>query len=135
ALVMCSVGVPAYLLARRVVRPGAALAAAALSVALPASVYVGSLMTENVFYPLFVWFALALVSALDRPTVRRQLIVLALCLLLFLTRAQAVVLLAAVLTAPLVLAWIERGRPRKLSAWKPLYACVALVIVGVVVGQ
>jgi glycosyltransferase involved in cell wall biosynthesis len=135
ALVLCSVVVPVYLLARRVVRPGAALAAAALSVALPASVYVGSLMTENVFYPLFVWFALALVSALDRPTLRRQLVVLALCLLLFLTRAQAVVLLAAVLTAPLVLAWIERGRPRRLSAWKPLYACVALVVAAVVIGE
>src|SRR5581483_4482834 len=47
ALVMCSAVFPAYLLARRVVRHGYALAAAALSVALPALVYVGTLMTEN----------------------------------------------------------------------------------------
>jgi glycosyltransferase involved in cell wall biosynthesis len=133
ALLMCSVVVPVYLLARRVVRVPAALAAAALAVALPASVYVASLMTENVFYPLFAWFALALVAALDRPTLRRQVVVLALCVLLFLTRAQAVVLFAAVLTAPLALAWIERGRPRSLRAWRPLYGLVAVVALAVVV--
>jgi len=134
ALVMSSVVFPVYLLARRVVRPGAALAAAALSVAAPPLVYVASLMTENVFYPLFAWLALALVAALDRPTLRRQLIVVALCVLAFLTRAQAVALFAAVLTAPLALAWIERGRPRSLRAWRPLYAAVALaaVLVGIV---
>jgi glycosyltransferase involved in cell wall biosynthesis len=133
ALLMCSALVPVYVLARRVVRVPAALAAAALAVALPATVYVASLMTENVFYPLFAWFALALVAALDRPTLRRQIVVLALCVLLFLTRAQAVVLFAAVLTAPLVLAWIERGRPRSLRAWRPLYGLVALVALAVVV--
>jgi glycosyltransferase involved in cell wall biosynthesis len=133
ALVMSSVVVPVYLLARRVVRPGAALAAAALSVAAPPLVYVASLMTENVFYPLFAWLALALVAALDRPTLRRQLIVVVLCVLAFLTRAQAVALFAAVLTAPLALAWIERGRPRSLRAWRPLYAVVALAAVLVMI--
>src|SRR3989440_7742260 len=126
ALVMCSTVVPAYLLARRVVRPGAALAVAALSVALPSLVFVGTLMTENAFYPVFVWLAFALVVALERPTVRNQVAVLVLCGVAFLTRAQAVALVAAVLTAPLVLAWIERGRPRRLSAWKPLYGIVGL---------
>jgi len=133
ALLMSSVVVPVYLLARRVVRPGAALTAAALSVFAPPMVYVASLMTENVFYPLFAWLALALVAALDRPTLRRQLIVVALCLLAFLTRAQAIALFAAVLTAPLALAWIERGRPRSLRAWRPLYALVAFAAFAVVV--
>ncbi|HEY3543723.1 MAG TPA: glycosyltransferase family 4 protein [Gaiellaceae bacterium] len=133
ALVICSVVFPVYLLARRVVRMEAALAAAALAVAAPATVYAASLMTENVFYPLFAWFVLALVAVLDAPTLRRQLIVLALCVLLFLTRAQAIVLFAAVLTAPLALAWIERGRPRALRAWRPLYALVALAGLAVVV--
>jgi glycosyltransferase involved in cell wall biosynthesis len=133
ALVMSSVVVPVYLLARRVVRPGSALTAAALSVFAPPMVYVASLMTENVFYPLFAWLVLALVAALDRPTLRRQLIVVALCVLAFLTRAQAIALFAAVLTAPLALAWIERGRPRSLRAWRPLYALVAFATVAVVV--
>jgi glycosyltransferase involved in cell wall biosynthesis len=131
AFAICSVVFPVYLLARRVVRPGAAYAAAALAVAIPPLVYAGSLMTENVFYPLFAWFVLALVAALERPTLRNQLLVLALCAVAFLTRAQAVALFAAALLAPLVLAWIERGRPRRLSAWKPLYGLV--VGAGVVV--
>src|SRR5436190_1349955 len=126
ALVMCSVVLPVYLLARRVVRPPAALAAAALAVAVPSLAYTGTLMTENVFYPVFAWVVLALVLALERPTLRRQVVVLALCALAFLTRAQAVALVAAVLTAPLALAWIERGRPRRFGAYKPLYGAVAL---------
>jgi glycosyltransferase involved in cell wall biosynthesis len=124
ALAMCSVVFPTYLLARRVVRPGAALASAALAVAIPSMIYVGTLMTENVFYPVFAWLAYALVLALERPTLRRQLVLLALCALAFLTRAQAVAAIAAALTAPLVLAWIERGRTRRLGAWKPTYGIV-----------
>ena len=123
---MCSVVLPVYLLAQRVVRPGAALAAAALAVALPSLAYVGTVITENVFYPVFAWLVLALVLMLERPTLRRQLTVLALCALAFVTRAQAVALVAAVLTAPAALAWIERGRPRRLAAFKPLYGAVAL---------
>jgi hypothetical protein len=133
ALAMCSVVFPTYLLARRVVRPGYALAAAALAVAVPSTIYVGTLMTENAFYPIFMWAAYVLVLALERPTLKRQLILLALCALAFLTRAQAVALFAAVVTAPLALAWIERGRPRRLSAWKPTYALVVLAGVLVVI--
>jgi glycosyltransferase involved in cell wall biosynthesis len=133
ALLMCSVVLPVYLLARRVVRPGAAFAAAALAVAIPPMVYVGTLMTENVFYPLFAWLAFALVVALERPTARNQIVVLALCVLLFLTRAQAIALVAAVLTAPLALAWIERGRPRRLAPWRIAYGLVGLGVVGVLV--
>jgi glycosyltransferase involved in cell wall biosynthesis len=125
ALAICSVVLPVYLLARRVVRPGAAFVSAAFSVAIPPMIYTGTLMTENAFYPIFVWVAYALVLALERPTLRRQLILLALCALAFLTRAQAVALVGAALAAPLLLAWIERGRPRRLSEWKPLYAVVA----------
>lgn len=134
ALLFCSVVAPVYLLARRVVRPGFAFTAAALSVAVPSAVYIGTLMTENVFYPIFMWLAYALAVALQRPTVRNQLFVLALCALAFLTRAQAVALVAAVVTAPLALAWIERGRPRNLRAWKALYGLViAAAVLGTVV--
>jgi hypothetical protein len=88
-------------------------------------VYVGTLMTENAFYPIFLWLAFALLLMLERPTLARQLAVLALCMLAFVTRAQTVALVAAVLTAPLALAWIERGRPRRLGAYKALYGIVA----------
>ena len=134
ALAMCSVVFPTYLLARRVVRPGFALGAAALAVALPSTIYIGTLMTENAFYPVFMWLAYLLVRALEQPTARRQVAVLALCAIAFLTRAQAVAVVAAVLTAPLALAWIERGRPRRLAAWKTTYAiAVAAALLVVVV--
>jgi glycosyltransferase involved in cell wall biosynthesis len=124
ALALSSAVFPAYLLARRVVRTPAALAAAALAIAIPSMAYAGTLMTENVFYPIFLWLAYALVLMLERPTLKRQLLLLALCALAFLTRAQAVALVAAALTAPLALAWIERGRPQRLKAFAPLYGIV-----------
>jgi hypothetical protein len=133
ALSMCSVVFPTYLLARRVVRPGYALVAAALAVAAPSTIYIGTLMTENAFYPIFMWAAWALVRALEQPTARRQIVLLAFCALAFLTRAQAVALVAAGVTAPLLLAWIERGRPRRLGAWKPLYGIVAVAAVATIV--
>jgi hypothetical protein len=132
-LLMCSALLPTYLLARRVVRPPAALLAAAVSVALPSLAYTGTLMTENVFYPIFLWLAFALVLALERPTLVRQLVLLALCALAFETRAQTVALVVAVLSAPLVLAWIERGRARRLAAFVPLYAAVGAAAVLTVV--
>ena len=133
ALVVCSAVVPAYLLARRVVRPHAALLAAALTVAVPSTVYAGTLMTENVFYPVFLWLALALVAALERPTAARQLLLVAVCALAFVTRAQTVAIVVAVLSAPVVLAWIERGRPQRLKAFAPLYGIVAAAAVIVIV--
>ncbi len=134
ALLMCSAVVPAYLLARRVVRPHAALVAGALAVAIPSTVYAGTIMTENIFYPVFLWLALALVAALERPTLVRQLLLLAACALAFATRAQTVAIVVAVLTAPIVLGWIERGRPPRLKAFAPLYGIVgaAAVVVSVV---
>jgi 4-amino-4-deoxy-L-arabinose transferase-like glycosyltransferase len=49
SVLMSLAAVPAYLLARRVVRPSLALVAAALTVAVPSLVYTGTLMTETVF--------------------------------------------------------------------------------------
>jgi Dolichyl-phosphate-mannose-protein mannosyltransferase len=134
-LVMCSAVAPAYLLARRVLRPAGSLAVAALTVAIPSLAYTGTLMTENVFFPIFLWLSLALVLVLERPTLARQALVLALCALAFETRAQTVALVAAVLSAPLVLAWIERGRRQQLAAFAPLYGVVGAAVVLTVVVQ
>lgn len=111
--------VPAYFLARRVVQPGLALLAAVLSVALPSTLYAGTLMTENAFYPLFLCAALALVLALERPTPARVVVLLAVAGLAFATRAQAIVLAPAILTAPLLL-----GR-RRLREYRWLYGLTA----------
>jgi len=45
---------------------------------------------------------------------------LALCLLAFLTRSQAIVLIPAVATAPLVLAWLDQRRLRLLAGFKAI---------------
>ena len=103
SVLMSLAAVPAYLLARRVVRPSLALVAAGLTVAVPSLVYTGTLMTENVFYPLFLTCALLLVLVLERPTRLRIFALLALSFVAFLTRAQAVALVPAILTAPLLL--------------------------------
>ena len=97
--------------------------------------YTGTLMTETVFYPLFVCVALALVLALERPTIQRQLVLLGLCVLAFLTRSQAIVLLPAVATAPLLLAWLDRRRLRMLADFRVLYGVLAAGVVGVLAVQ
>ncbi len=104
ALVMSLAAVPAYFLARRVLSEPLALVAAALTVAVPSMVYTATLMTENAFYPLFLCAALAMVLWLERPTPLRTAIVLGVCLVAYLTRQQAVALLPALLTAPLLVA-------------------------------
>src|SRR5581483_6392629 len=120
ALVFCSAVLPASLLA---------LAAAALAVLVPSGAYAGTVMTENVFYPVFLWLSLALVAALERSTLRNQLLLLLACAVAFETRAQTVAIVVAVLTAPFLLAWIERGRTSRLKAFAPLYSIVAAVAV------
>jgi hypothetical protein len=77
ALLMSLTAVPVYLLARRLLAPPLSLLAALLAVALPSLAYTGTVMTENIFYPLFVTAALQLVLVLERPTPARQLGLLA----------------------------------------------------------
>jgi hypothetical protein len=117
-VLMSLAAVPAYFLARRVVQPGLALVVATLTVAVPSMIYTGTLMTENAFYPLFVACALALVLALERPSLPRLAVLLGLTLVAFLTRAQAIAIVPAILTAPLLL-----GRAR-LREFRWLYAAI-----------
>jgi hypothetical protein len=132
SVLMSLAAVPTYFLARRVVRPPLALVASLLAVAIPSMVYTGTLMTENAFYPLFVCVALLLVHVLDRPTAKNQLALLALLVLAYETRQQALALFPAVLTAPLLL-----GPRRAFSGFRVLYgtvagvAALALVVQGV----
>jgi hypothetical protein len=123
ALVMSLAAVPVYFIARRVIGPWLSLLAAALAVSLPSLVYTGTVMTENVFYPVFVAVALVFVLTLERPTLARQLLLLAGIGLAFATRAQAVALVPAVLTAPLVLGLARRESMREtLRPFRWLYA-------------
>jgi hypothetical protein len=123
AFVMSLAAIPAYLLARTVVREWWALAAAALAVAVPSMAYTGTVMTENAFYPMFLLAVLGIVRTLERPTLLRQAIALLLLLLAVATRLQAVALFPALLSAPLLVALMERSTARLRRLW-PLYAAV-----------
>ncbi len=125
AVVMSLAAIPAYLLARRLVAPLPALVAAALALAIPSLLYTGMLMTENAFYPLFLLTVLLLVLTLERPTPRRQLLLLALCGVGFATRAQAIAFVPAVLAAPIVHGLIERDVKSRLRRFSTLYGILA----------
>ena len=126
ALIMSLAAVPAFFLARRVVRDGLALLAALMAIAIPSMAYTGTVMTENAFYPLFLVVALVLVFVLERPTPLLVVALLALVGLAFATRVQTVAIAAAVLLAPVVLAVFEgRGLGTTISRFRWLYGIVA----------
>ncbi|HEV2590336.1 MAG TPA: glycosyltransferase family 39 protein [Gaiellaceae bacterium] len=129
AVLMSLAAIPAYLLARRLLTPGLALCAAVLTIAIPQMLYTSELMTENIFFPLFLVVVWALVATLELPTWRRQVGVLVLCGLAFATRQQAVALIPAVSVAPALHGWIERDLRRALRAWLPTYAILGAGIV------
>src|SRR5205807_6709643 len=109
SVVMSLAAVPVYLWGRTLAAPRWALAAAALTLAVPGLLYTGFLMTEVSFYPVFVLAAWAMASALAEPTLDRQAILLGTMLLAFATRLQAVVLVPVFVLALLLDAWL---RPR-----------------------
>jgi hypothetical protein len=61
----------------------------------------------------------------------RQLALLGVCLVAFLTRSQAIVLVPAVASAPLALAWLDRRRLRMLADFRVLYGALAAAFVAV----
>ena len=144
-VLMSATAVPVYLLARRLTGRSFALAAAALSVAIPSFMYTSNVMTENAFYPLFATWVLALQLMLVRPTVVRQLVVLALFGVCFLTRAQAVTLLPALGGALLLTAALDAlgdGRTRvprrlidRLRQYWLTWALLFIGVAGVVAAQ
>ena len=135
AVLMSLAAVPAFLLARRLVRDGLALLAALLAVAVPSVAYTGTVMTENVFYPLFLLFTLVLVVTLEQPTPVRAVLLLALLGIAFETRVQAVALAPAVLVAPLVLAIFERQSLRSTgSRFRWLYGLTGGIALVLLVG-
>jgi hypothetical protein len=76
ALAFALTAVPVFLLARRVAGPGLALVAAVLSILVPSSVYAAGVLTESVAYLAFAGALLAVVRAVEEPSVTRQLVAL-----------------------------------------------------------
>ena len=108
AVLMSLAAIPAYFLARRLLSTRLALVAAMLTVLVPSMLYTSTLMTENAFYPIFLAFVLLLVVTLERPTPLRQIALVAVFLIAFETRAEAIALVPAMVVAPLALAVVER---------------------------
>jgi len=130
AVVMSLAAVPAYFLARRVLSEPGSLLAALLAVCLPSLAYTGTLMSENLFYPVTLVVAWSLVRALEEPKIARQIVLIGSCGIAGLVRVQALAFVLAALTAPLLLRVVAR---RSLRPWLPLYgAAVALALIAVV---
>src|SRR5262245_15820052 len=91
--------VPIYLLARRLLSSWWSLGVAALSLAIPSSVYVSVVMTESVSFLVACTALYAMALALERPTLRRQLATLFLLALSYAARSQLVALAVAYLVA------------------------------------
>jgi len=145
SLVMSTVAVPTFFLARRLVSRRWALAAAALTLAIPSFAYTGMVMTESLFFPLFLAAVLAMVRAFERPSAPRQLAVLALIACVILTRPQGVALIPALLTAILavvstdVLAEVRGSRLtallRALGSFAPSFVALGAGVAGVAAWQ
>ena len=128
AVVVSLAALPAYFLARRVLPVGLSLLAALLAVALPSLLYAGQVMTENVFYPLFLCVVLARADAraADGGAPAR---LLALCVLAYLTRAQALAFFPAIALAPVLAGTWRSFRVLygALGGWRPLAVLAQLV--------
>jgi hypothetical protein len=120
SLFMSLAAVPAFLLARRLVGSGLAVLAAVFAVALPSLEYTGTIMTENAFYPAFLLCALAFARMLERPSPLRQLLALASIVPAFLIRAQAGVLVPALVTAVVILVLADAFAERERLSARPL---------------
>jgi hypothetical protein len=123
---MCSAALPAYWLARRLVRPAHALIVAGATVASGGMIYHGYLTSEAAAYPVFLLAVAVCVRALAAPSRGSDLVAVATLLLAVLTRAQFVVLPLVFLAALLLV-----GRPlrRHLTALAALGGAAAVALV------
>lgn len=110
ATAMSLAAVPVYLWSRSLMSREYALLAAGLTLTLPGLAFSGFLMTETLFYPVFVLAAWAMAVTLARPTLLNQLLLLGALALAVGTRLQAVVLVPALLLAVAILVGLERRR-------------------------
>jgi hypothetical protein len=101
-VLMTTALVPLYLWARRLVSPGYAAIATALTALMPSFLYTGMIMTENAFFPAFIATTFAFALMLERPTLVRQGVTVAAIAVAYFARSQGLVL-AVVLPAAVLL--------------------------------
>ncbi len=121
-VLMTLVVVPTYLWSRRLVSPVWALVPAALVLLMPSFHYTGVLMSENAFFPVFVAAGWSFALALERPTLGRQALALALVGIAVGVRLQGVVLLAVLPAAIVLKALLDARVPGPEPAGRRLLA-------------
>ena len=135
ALLFALAAVPIYLLARRLLSAWWSVGVAA-SLAVPSSIYTSLVLTESASYLMSSIALLAVVLALERPSVARQLAMLCAVVLAYATRPQFAALVVAFLAGSLLLWAVQPRRPPLRAAvtrlW-PTIVPVALGITGLVV--
>ena len=125
AILMALTAVPAFALARRVVPTSWALGVAALSVMLPHTAYSAFTMSESLFYPTFVTYALILVWTLERPSVSRQAAMLGGLAVLVGVRAQGLTVAVGTLAAILIFGALNGGIAVTLRRFLPTLTILA----------
>jgi hypothetical protein len=129
-----------YLWARRLVSSVWALVATGLALLIPHALYTTLLLTENGLYPAFLVATFGIALALERPTLARQLLVLAAIALASAVRLQALILLPILVTAVAIKAGFDlRARGEKsrrdslLASIKPFWPTPAILSLGAIV--
>ena len=133
ALLFALTAIPVYLLARRLVSGWWAVLAAALAIAIPSSISVATVMTESLSYVATAWALYAIMLALERPSVLRQLAVLGATAVAFLTRPQFGILyvtwVGALAVYWLVAPWARpRGRAELVRFWPTVLPVMLAVL-------
>jgi hypothetical protein len=134
ALAMSLTAVPVFLWGRTLMSERWALAASALTLAIPGLAYSGLLMTETVFYGAVTLAAWATANALVRPSPRAHALVVGAIVLAVLTRLQALVLVPAFVLAVVLLGALERSTAPIRRAAPALIALGGLGVVWLVTG-
>ena len=126
ALLFALAAVPLYLISRRLLSPWWSVAVAAASVVIPSSIYTSYVLTESTAYLTCSLALLAMVLALERPSLARQLALLGAVALAYATRAQFAALVPAFLAGYALLWGLDSERPRLRAAaarlWPTLVA-------------
>lgn len=139
ALFWALTAIPIYLLARRLLSEWWSVLAAGLAVAIPSSISVGTVMTESMAFFTAAVALYATMLALERPTWRRQTLLLATIAVAFLARSQLGVLYVGWLLALGLHWWISpaaRTSVRKLwPSMLPLAGVVAVLVARVAAGS
>jgi hypothetical protein len=138
ALFFALTAVPVYLLAKRLVSEWWAVLAAGLSVAIPSSISVATVMTESLAFFTAAWALYAIMLALEKPSVGRQLALLVAIAAAFATRPQLGALYVTWLVG-LGLVWLilPASRPRTRADLARLWPSVVPIVlaVGVLAGR